>query len=145
MKVSELAKALNTTVDTVRFYTREGCLSPLKSSNGYKSYSPRDEARLRFILCARRLGFSVSDIQEILKESDAGHSACPKVRELIRQRMAETEAEFQAVLRLRRTMGEAITQWAKQDDMAPTSDMICHLIENFNFSETAVGGQDGDN
>jgi DNA-binding transcriptional MerR regulator len=60
MTVSELAEVLLITPDTVRYYTRVGFLSPAKnSSNGYKDYGESDQHRLRFILSARQLGFSV--------------------------------------------------------------------------------------
>ena len=50
MKVSELAKILSVTSDTVRFYTREGLLKPVKSEdNGYKQYGRKELNRLRFI------------------------------------------------------------------------------------------------
>ena len=67
MKVSELAKSLETTPDTVRYYTRLGILKPNKSANGYNYYPPQQISRLKFILSARHLGFSVDDIKQILK------------------------------------------------------------------------------
>ena len=62
MKVREIASALATTPDTVRYYTRLQLITPAKSDNGYKFYSTKDASRLRFILSARHLGFSVEDI-----------------------------------------------------------------------------------
>jgi DNA-binding transcriptional MerR regulator len=58
MKVSNLAKALNTTADTVRYYTKIGLLHPQKSQlNGYMFYNAKQQQRLSFILTARHLGF----------------------------------------------------------------------------------------
>ena len=77
MKVREIASALATTPDTVRYYTRLQLITPAKSDNGYKFYSTKDASRLRFILSARHLGFSVEDIKQILREADNGKTACP--------------------------------------------------------------------
>ena len=130
MTVNEIAGLLATTADTVRYYTRLGLVTPSKSSNGYKFYSDTDQSRLRFILSARQLGFSVNDIQQILKEADHGKSACPLVRKLIKTRLAETEKQFQQMLQLREKMQRALKQWERMTDKAPTSHMVCHLIEN---------------
>ncbi|GAA0303422.1 Cu(I)-responsive transcriptional regulator [Psychrosphaera haliotis] len=131
MKVTELAKSLGTTADTVRYYTRLELLKPAKSVNGYKLYSNKEVSRLKFILSARNLGFSVADIKQILNESEDGKSACPLVRSLIKERLEETEKQFQAMLALRGKMSSALSQWEEMEDKAPTANMVCHLIENF--------------
>lgn len=78
MLVSELAKKLSITPDTVRFYTRVNLLQPkIDSANGYKRYDNDDLHRLKFILAARNLGFSVDDIRQILDRTDHNHSAEP--------------------------------------------------------------------
>jgi len=122
MKVAELAKSLGTTADTVRYYTRLGLLKPAKSVNGYKSYSNKEVSRLKFI---------VADIKEIINESEDGKSACPLVRSLIKERLEETEKQFQAMLALRGKMSSALSRWEEMEDKAPTANMVCHLIENF--------------
>ncbi|WP_414829978.1 MerR family transcriptional regulator [Alteromonas sp. H39] len=134
MTVNEIATSLATTADTVRYYTRLGLVTPGKSDNGYKFYSNSDQSRLRFILSARQLGFSVKDIKQILQEADHGKSACPLVRKLIKTRLDETEKQFQEMLQLRKRMKRALKQWDVMEDKAPTSHMVCHLIENVNSS-----------
>jgi DNA-binding transcriptional MerR regulator len=130
MRVSELANVLNTTPDTVRYYTRIGLISPIKSTeNGYKAYGTKVQQRLKFILSARQLDFSVPEIKDILTESDKGHTACPLVREIVEHRLAETEKQFQAALLLREKLRNAIDDWQYKPNKAPSGHMICHLIE----------------
>jgi DNA-binding transcriptional MerR regulator len=137
MKVIELAKSVKTTVHTVRFYTKNGMLSPSKDlTNGYKQYSQKDLHRLTFILSARELGFSVKDIQNILRESDKGNSACPLVRRIIEERLIETEESFEKTLALRNKMKKAISKWKLEPNLEPTENMICNLIEDFIDFET---------
>jgi DNA-binding transcriptional MerR regulator len=133
MKVSELAKLLAVTADTVRFYTRNGFLTPKKNPiNGYKIYTEQDKQRLNFIISARHLNFSVDEIGLILNEADRGHSACYLVREIIEQKLNETEQQFQQTLALRNRLKMAIKEWQNKPDKKPTAEMICHLIEEFN-------------
>lgn len=134
MRVTELANALNTTADTVRYYTRIGLISPVKSpENGYKNYGKAVQQRLKFILSARQLGFSVEEIKDILTEADKSQSVCPLVRDIVEHRLAETEKQFQAALLLREKLRNAISDWQSKPDKAPTGHMICHLIEGEMF------------
>jgi DNA-binding transcriptional MerR regulator len=133
MKVSQLAKVLNTTPDTVRYYSRIGLIMPIKNTeNGYKSYNQQAQQRLKFILSARQLDFSVEEIKEILLVADNGSTACPLVREIVEHRLAETEKKFNDALILRNVLRSAIDDWKSKPDKSPTGDMLCHLIQGGN-------------
>lgn len=133
MKVSQLAKVLNTTPDTVRYYSRIGLIMPIKNTeNGYKSYNQQAQQRLKFILSARQLDFSVEEIKEILLVADNGRRACPLVREIVEHRLAETEKKFNDALALRNVLRNAIDDWKSKPDKSPTGDMLCHLIQGGN-------------
>ena len=137
MQVIELARRLQVSTDTVRYYTKVGFLQPVKSTaNGYRHYSERDLERLRFILSARQLGFSVADVGQILAEADAGHSPCPLVRDLIEQRLHETEQRFRETRLLRDRMHAALEEWRLEPDGMPDGHSICHLIEGFMPADT---------
>ena len=132
MQVRLLAEMLGVSPDTVRYYTRIGLLEPKKSiDNGYKFYSPNDQNRLRFILSARDLGFSVDDIKQIFHKADEEESPCPTVRRLIDNRLHETEQRFQDTLRLRARMHTAVKNWGDKPDKKPSGNVICHLIDEF--------------
>lgn len=132
MRVVEISRLVQVTPDTVRYYTRIGFLKPIKNkTNGYKEYSQLDVSRLRFIANAKRLGFSLTDIQKIIREAGKGKTACPLVRQLIEQRLVETEQQFQEIRRLRKRMQQAVNTWGAKPDKAPSGHEICHLIESF--------------
>lgn len=50
----------------IRFYEKEGFISPERKSNGYRDYSTSDVAQLKRIIVFRKIGFSISDIKQIL-------------------------------------------------------------------------------
>mgnify|MGYP003641843449 CR=1 FL=1 len=132
MKVVEMARRLGVTTDTVRFYTRINVLNPPKNqTNGYREYGEADLHRLRFVLSARQLGFSVDDIQKIISHADKKKSPCPTVRELIEKRLHEIERQFLETQLLRDRMQKAVGEWSQKPDKVPTGHMICHLIEDF--------------
>lgn len=81
-KIGYAAKAAGVSVDTVRYYEREGLLDDIaRSESGYRSYSDKDIERLCFIRKAKALGFTLEDIADLLQLQN-GHGS----REAVRQR-----------------------------------------------------------
>lgn len=130
MTVSELARRAGVTADTVRHYTRSGLLVPIRDeSNGYNCYGSADLARLLFIRKARRLGFSLDDVRDILRVSNHGHSPCPQVRKIMEQRLRETRRGLQELEKLQARMEHAAALWANMPDGMTDGKAVCQLIE----------------
>jgi MerR family mercuric resistance operon transcriptional regulator len=76
LTIGKLAAAEGVSVETVRFYQRRGLLpQPERRGGGYREYSEADRARLIFIRRARRLGFSVGEIGDLLGPAEANSAA----------------------------------------------------------------------
>ena len=139
MKVKELATRNKISADTVRHYSRIGLLTPsIDSENGYKDFSLADEKRLQFIVQAKSLGFSLSDIETIIAESNSGHSPCPQVRELMAQRLKEFEQKIKDMQNTHKKMLQAMENWQDLPDCTPSGNQVCHLIENFSGDKENV-------
>lgn len=132
MKVSELAKRGGVTPETVRHYTREQLLAPSRQpENGYQLYSATDLERLHFIQRARKLGFSVAEIRDILAHADHGDSPCPMVRDLLANRLPQIRAQIQELEALAQRMEQALESWQNMPDGTPDGHSLCRLIESF--------------
>lgn len=66
--IKETAQLSGVSVKTLHHYDKIGLLVPLKSENGYRTYSQEDLERLQVILYYKYLGFSLEKIAELLKE-----------------------------------------------------------------------------
>jgi len=72
MLVGELAKKAGVTTRTLRYYDKEGLLSPsMESEGGYRLYSDKDMTKLAWILMMKQLGFGLSDIKNRLTRLDS--------------------------------------------------------------------------
>lgn len=139
MKVSAIAKAAEVTPDTVRFYTREGLLSPHRNpDNNYQHYSTEDLRRLRFARKARQLGFSLPEIRSILMQADDHHSPCPMVRDVFEKRLTQVEREISELQLLRNRMKSALNAWQAMPDGTPDGHTICCLIEHWDDGDDSV-------
>tara|TARA_R110002072_G_scaffold269965_2_gene429772 strand:- start:4353 stop:4817 length:465 start_codon:yes stop_codon:yes gene_type:complete len=132
MRVNELAESIHVTADTVRYYTRIGLLRPQKNiDNGYKHYNSDDQKRLEFIIKARSLGMSVSEIQEIIKLANKGSSPCYRVREIVYKHINDTKAKIEELDHQLSHMERAADAWAKRPNGMPDGDLVCELIEKW--------------
>lgn len=130
--VTEIARQFNVSTDTIRHYTKLGLLSPERdTTNGYRRYGIEQERRLRFLLSAKRLGFSLKDIQAILDMAALGDTPCPLVRALIDRRMEAIREEMRDAQKLMARMESASRAWRDLPDCAPSGEGICHLIETW--------------
>lgn len=135
MRVAQLARELAVSADTVRYYTLIGLIKPIRNpENNYKEYREQDRRRLQFILSARKLGFTLNDIKEIIREANKSKMACPLVRQILEKRLQETEQSFNQQRALRKHMKNAMKDWKNKPNQEPSGHEICHLIEGFSFA-----------
>lgn len=69
--ISDLSEEFQVTARALRFYEDEGLISPIRRGLT-RVYTKRDRARLAWILRAKRVGFSLSDIREMIDLYDIG-------------------------------------------------------------------------
>lgn len=74
--ISQLAEAFEVTARALRFYETKGLLNPRRIGQA-RLYSRRDRARLSLVLRGKRVGFSLTEIKEMLDLYDLenGHEA----------------------------------------------------------------------
>jgi DNA-binding transcriptional MerR regulator len=131
MTGSVLAKKAEVPLFTVRYYTRIGLLKPSRQpSNNYKIYNSSDTTRLRFIVAAKELGFTLAEITEILDKAKHGDSPCPLVREIVERRIKENQRKIEELKQLQKKMENALSSWAEMDNSMPNGESVCHLIES---------------
>ncbi len=63
--ISDLARELDITTRTIRFYEEQGMLSPARRGLE-RIYSARDKVTLRLILRGKRIGFSLAECRELI-------------------------------------------------------------------------------
>ena len=119
--VAELAKELEITTRTLRFYEDRGLVSPQRAGTT-RIYSRRDRARMILILRGKRLGFTLREIKDYLDLYDVDHSHTGQLRLLtaaVDERIARLEKQRQA---LDETMAELteIRDQAQRALKAPT-------------------------
>jgi MerR family mercuric resistance operon transcriptional regulator len=96
----DLARATGCNIETIRYYEKTGLLpDPSRTGAGYRIYSAAHATRLRFILRARELGFSMEDIRGLMGLEDGAAPTCAEVKERTERHLTDVREKI-ADLRL---------------------------------------------
>lgn len=102
MKIGEVARRVGIPIDTVRYYERNGLLPPpARRASGYRDYHDADIARLHFVLRAKRLGFSLVEIRQLLDLSDARGGDMGSIKGLAAAKLGDIEQRIGQLGRVR--------------------------------------------
>ena len=82
LRRSDLSQATGCNLETIRYYEGVNLLpAPARTAAGHRVYSGQDVKRLRFIMRARELGFSLDDIRGLLGLGEGALRSCAEVRD----------------------------------------------------------------
>ena len=80
--ISELAREFDITPRAIRFYEDQGLLAPRRDGQR-RIYSPRDRTRLKLTLRGKRLGFSLSEIRDLIDMYEPGRDERPQLERFL--------------------------------------------------------------
>jgi MerR family Zn(II)-responsive transcriptional regulator of zntA len=97
MKIGELVKQSGIAAETLRYWEREGLLSPAgRSPSGYRNYSKENLAQVEFIKRAKSVGFTLSEIGELLSiRVDPESHTCGEVKRLADSKLRNIERKIE--------------------------------------------------
>lgn len=108
---AQLATLTGCNLETIRYYEKVGLLpAPPRSANGYRVYPPDLVRRLRFILRARDLGFSMEEIRSLLSLTDRGIQTCAEVQARTEVHLADTRRRIADLRRMERILAKTILE-----------------------------------
>ena len=64
--ISQLARELNISTRSIRYYEEKGLISPQRTQCNQRIYSRRDRARLKLILRGKHFGYDLNEIAEMI-------------------------------------------------------------------------------
>lgn len=122
--IGELAKAVDTKVETVRYYEKSGLLPrPARTAGNYRVYERVHLERLSFIRRGRDLGFSLDEVRTLLTLADDRKRSCAEVDRIARTHLAEIERKLSDLDRLRKELKQLV------DHCRHGSVAECKIIE----------------
>ena len=95
MFIQQVAKKLNITTRTIRHYEDLGIIKSYRLENNYRVYDTKNYDKLKFLVRARNLGFSLKECKELIKlfENDSRQSS--SVREIAKKKLNDLKLQIQ--------------------------------------------------
>jgi MerR family transcriptional regulator, copper efflux regulator len=102
LRIGEVARGASVNVQTLRFYERRRLLRPRQRAlNGYRYYDEESVRLVRFIKRAQALGFSLREVQALLRLRDTSGVPCEKGRARAEEKIAEITAKERQLVAMR--------------------------------------------
>ncbi len=107
LTIGALAEAAGVNVETIRFYQRRGLLGePARARGSIRRYDELHLDRVRFIKASQRLGFSLDEIDELLKLEDGTH--CDEARSLAEHKLGDVREKLADLRRIEKALRQLV-------------------------------------
>jgi DNA-binding transcriptional MerR regulator len=135
LKIGDVARRAELSIDAVRFYEREGLLGRVRRSTaGQRQYDDEAVRRLAFVRRATALGFSLAEVKSLLTLRVSARTPCGRVRERALAKLTDIDRRITALQQMRGALArlaagcenEAVTGTCPfLDELARPLDVDC--------------------
>lgn len=109
--IGTLVKNAKLNIETIRFYERSKLLpEPKRNSVGYRLYTEEDISRLHFIGLAKRHGFSLKEIKELLGLRVDPSTSCEDVRQKAEEKIQVVEEKIRELRQIRKALSTLVAR-----------------------------------
>jgi Cu(I)-responsive transcriptional regulator len=115
MNIGEVAKRAGLPAKTIRYYEDIGLVTPLRDSNGYRSFRESDMHKLAFMGRSRALGFTIEDCRNLLALWDDQKRASSDVKEIAQEHLAQIESKIADLQAIQSTLKHLVNECAGDD------------------------------
>lgn len=128
LKTGEVAARAGVNIQTLRYYERRGLLKePERRPSGYRKYPQEAVQVIRFIKRAQDLGFTLSEIEDLLLLRNDQESACSEVRAAAKAKIADIEQKIFHLRAMKRALGVLVASCTTEG-----SARHCPILEALN-------------
>ena len=123
ISIGDLARRTSVSVETIRFYEREGLMPPpLRTRSARRVYAPADFKTLAFIRKARHLGFALEDVRALLALRGPDNS-CNDVKAIAERHLEQVRSRMRSIIEVEQILADAVARCPG----GPTRD--CTLLD----------------
>lgn len=116
LTIGKVASLSEVTADTLRYYEREGLISPAaKSNGGYRLYDRDAVRRVRFIKEAQRCGFTLTEIRQLLALRASDAACCRDVHRVAVEKKLQVESKIKAMRAMSKALDRLIAECTRDN------------------------------
>lgn len=105
MKIGELANKTGCSIQSIRFYERNGLLKQAeRTQSNYRQYDKDASKQLTFIKQCRSLDMSISEIKELVANKQNPNNSCANVNAMIEAHLEDVSKRIDELVSLKSTL-----------------------------------------
>ena len=104
MLITEIAKKLNITPRTIRHYEEIGVIKSNRLENNYRYFNTENINKLKFLVRARNLGFSLEECKELIKLFDNSNRKSENVRDIAKNKLIKISNQIKELEDLKESL-----------------------------------------
>ena len=127
LTIAGVADAALVGVETVRYYERRGLIEQPKQKVGaYRRYDSKHVARIRFIKRAQELGFTLEEVESLLKLQDGTDRR--SIRSIAARRLEQIRTRIEDLRRIEQALGHVLHECEAKSG-TPQCPIIDAIVE----------------
>lgn len=149
MTIGELARRTGLRTSALRYYEEQGLLQPAaRTEAGYRLYNANAEQTVRFIGRAQRLGFSLADIQQLLRGLQGEALPLTEIAQIAQSRYLALEQQITDLLLQRHELGLFVQDLHQRTAAPPDApdpsgasilaELVTHICSNPHTQASAL-------
>lgn len=125
LTIGKVAEHAGVNVDTLRYYERQDVIGkPSRNGSNYRLYSEDTIRRVRFVKRAQELGFSLTEIKELLELRVSKNASCANVRDQALAKVESLNEKIRSLQSMRRVLVKLANECS---DDGPVGD--CPILD----------------
>ncbi len=125
LSIGEVSKFLSLSADTLRYYEKSGLLSVVaKNESGRRCYYQSDISILQFIIRAKKMNFTLSEIQQLLQMRQEPQKVKDEVRLLTALKLTQIENHINELSHLKNELSLLLNLCKGSKDGCPIIDEL---------------------
>lgn len=125
LKTGQVAAKAGVNIQTLRYYERRGLLEePERRASGYREYPPDAVQLIRFIKRAQELGFTLTEIEDLLRLRTDQKAACSEVRSAAEAKIEDIDQKVRHLRAMKRALGVLVASCSTE-----RSPRHCPILE----------------
>ena len=131
LNIGQVAKQTGVTVETVRFYEKQGLVAePQRSESGYRQYPKETVKRVRFIQHAKEVGFTLKEVGELLVLRQEPGKSCADIKLRATQKIETVDQKIQDLNRIREALVRMVMKCSGRGALSE-----CPILEELELDE----------
>ena len=112
MNIGDVAHRSGLPAKTIRYYEDIGFVKPLRDTNGYRVFRPKELHKLTFLNRARALGFTIEDCRALLALYEDETRSSADVKRIANEHLQQIDAKITSLEAMRSTLSHLIEECA---------------------------------